>query len=310
MEAYCAKYNWDLIVLEELLDPLGERRFIICQKLLITSQPWSKDYDVIVWIDSDMWITENCPEIEVPDGKIGICTEELVHRPELQLLLHKRRGWQLDPAEYYARYGFTEGAPNWLMNAGLMVFQPKHHTEYLLDVYNKMIERVKSIPERDSQGTYNHYDQPYLGWRFHQDQIYHVLNWRYDVIWSCWRGLFHEPYDNPNQLVAPMRNLMDIAYTVHYTDREDVNVLNFVKKILPLAHKTLVVEEAEIPMMFSAIVRACNFKTIFVKTADMNRVAMVCPLNQYGWRLPKNIVPDLEAKGDVTLKQLQDLLTA
>jgi hypothetical protein len=44
-ERYCEKYGWDFIEVKELFEPVDERRFIICQKLLIACQEWSKKYE-------------------------------------------------------------------------------------------------------------------------------------------------------------------------------------------------------------------------------------------------------------------------
>ena len=57
-KAYCAKYGYDLFVIDKPLDvsPRAQARSPSWQKLLILSQDWAKDYDTIVWVDADVII--------------------------------------------------------------------------------------------------------------------------------------------------------------------------------------------------------------------------------------------------------------
>lgn len=293
-ERYCKRHNWDLIVLEKPLEPTDDKRFIICQKLLINCQPWSKDYDVIVWADSDMWFTDACPELPTPSpGKIGICKEGVLGHKCLFDTVKNRRSWGTEQ-EYYTKYGLSDG-PDWLINAGLMVFR----TDFdVLPFYNGLKEFYKSVPERAPDGTLNHYDQPWLGWKFYQDNCYEFLDWRLDVVWPNYRAMFVEPYSRPDDLLVPMYNLMDFAWSIHFTDREDIDVLLFIReRILNYRNKTLIVEDHEVPVAFCTFVRACKFKQIVLRSS-LERLRSFIPLNQYGWVIPKNIIIDPSWEGD------------
>jgi hypothetical protein len=65
-ENYCVKFGFDLIVIKQPLD-ISDRaikRSPAWQKLLILSQDWSKKYEQIVWIDTDILINcQNSPDI-------------------------------------------------------------------------------------------------------------------------------------------------------------------------------------------------------------------------------------------------------
>jgi hypothetical protein len=303
-ERYFEKYGWDFIEVKELFEPVDERRFIICQKLLIACQEWSKKYDMVAWVDSDMWITDNCPEIPMPaPGKVGICIEQLMHHECLQVEVAKRRSWQTKAGEYYKRYGFEpDECPDWIMNAGLMAFRTDMD---IRSMYDEMVEVVRKIPERAENGTLNHYEQPYLGWKLHNDKSFEIMDWRYNIVWPVYRGMFAEPYDRMDDLVKPMRNLFDFAYTIHYTDREDVPVLDFIKdKMMPMADKTLVVEQTEMMKAFSSAFRLCKFKRVIVRTKP-EILQMMLPLQQFGWVIPNYIVASETEKGNLTVREVE-----
>lgn len=309
VERYAAKYGWDFIEVKELFEPVEERRFIICQKLLIACQEWSKKYDVIAWVDSDMYMTENCPELPVPSpGKIGICIEQLMHHECLQQKVCERRSWQLKASEYYDRYNMCSAeCPDWIMNAGLMVFRTDMSDD-IRAMYDEMVEVVRKIPERAENGTLNHYEQPYLGWKLFKDNSFEIMDWRYNIVWPVYRCMFVEPYDRLDDLVKPMANLFDFGYTIHFTDREDIDVMCYVRdKILPMREKTLVVQQNEMMKAFSSAFRICKFKKVIVRT-EPNILQMMCPLQQYGWVIPNSIVCSKDEQGDLTVSDVEEKL--
>jgi hypothetical protein len=74
-QAYAHKYEYDLICLEHSLD-LSSRaklRSPAWQKRLILSQGFASDYKTVVWIDSDIVINDNAPDVTigVPANKVG-----------------------------------------------------------------------------------------------------------------------------------------------------------------------------------------------------------------------------------------------
>lgn len=299
VERYAKKYNWDFIVLEEFFEPVKDRRYIMCQKLLITQQEWSKKYDVIAWVDSDMWFTENCPELPVPSpGKIGISKEQLFHNEVFQREVCRRRGWQNSNKEYYSMYGLDDG-PDWCMNAGLMVFRTDFDTR---PMYEEMVSFVEKFPVRAENGTLNNADQPYLGWKLYQQNTFEFLDWRFNVVWPIYRCLFVEPYDNPDYLVKPMNNLMDIAYTIHFTDREDTNVLIYLlERIHRFNNQTLVVEKHELETFNKWFVRFIKFDKVIFRCSDEELLNSGFHINQYGWALPKNFVFSHTEQGTISL---------
>jgi|LakMenEpi03Aug12_release.lakeMendotaPanAssembly.Ray.scaffolds.fasta_scaffold00501_19 hypothetical protein len=277
---YCERYNWELIEISDPLDNESDRKSIIAQKVLVGT---FEDYDTVVWIDSDIWITDDCPEIETVDPtKIGVCSHTVYGNTALQEYVAKKRGW--DENNYYKSYGLSDGIPH--INAGLMVFHPKSHSWYLKDVYRDLLDFVSTVPKTDKNGNYEHYDQPYLGHRFFVDDIYEVLEWRHNCVWPVYRCILAEPYLSQGALVRPMKTLMEYAYSVHFTDREDIDVLEYVKGIKS-QDVTLSQDDIDNGILFEPIFRLHNHNiTVPAGTC------LKFPANQYGFVKPKNICID------------------
>ena len=74
-QAYAHKYGYDLICLEHPLDvsSRAKLRSPAWQKCLILSQGFASDYKTVVWIDSDIVINDNAPDVAigVPANKVG-----------------------------------------------------------------------------------------------------------------------------------------------------------------------------------------------------------------------------------------------
>ena len=105
-----------------------------------------------------------------------------------------------------------------------------------------------------------------------------------------------------------MTNLFDFAFTVHFTDREDIDVMCYVKdKILPMREKTLVVEQKEMMKAFSSAFRICKFKKMIFR-CDPKILQMFCPLQQYGWVVPNHIVCSEDEPGDLTVSDVEEKL--
>src|SRR5512144_2432423 len=84
---YADRHGYDLICLDEPLDDSdrARRRSPAWQKCLILSQPFSRDYDRLVWVDLDILINPLAPDIcqGVPIEKVGGVDEYSIPTPEL-----------------------------------------------------------------------------------------------------------------------------------------------------------------------------------------------------------------------------------
>jgi hypothetical protein len=275
---YCKRFNWELIEMTEPLDKESDKKSIIAQKVIFGT---FTDYDTIVWIDSDVWITDNCPEIETEDPtKIGVCKHTVYGSEQLQSYVNSCRSWDLG-GDYYNSYGLENGIPEF--NAGIMVFHPKVHSDYLKEIYKGLLDFTSTIGTVDKNGNYLHYDQPYLGHKFFVDNVYEVLDWRHNSVWPVYRCILAEPYMNKTDLVRPMKTLMNYVWSVHFTDREDIDVLEFVKN---MESKDVVLTQEEIDkgILFDPIFMLHNHN---IKVPAGTQLKF--PSNQYGFVKPRNI---------------------
>jgi len=280
-ESYCERHGWKHIVLTDPIDSDSDRKSIIAQKILVGT---FDEYETVVWVDSDVWITCTCPEIETKDPtKIGVCDQKPFHNDILFSEVKRHRNWIGTNKDYYDRYGLPEGLSDF--NAGLMVFHPKYHSSYLRDLYNGLAEFIRSVPVSDPvTGVFMHYDQPYLGYHFCKSDNYEILDWRHNTVWPVYRCVLAEPYSNQRELIRPLKRLMDVAWSVHFTDHEDTDVLEVVKRIITC--KDMNVEIDRIETFIDPFFRLHDFKTITVPNELYNSMRF----SQTGFVIPKNVI--------------------
>lgn len=139
-QAYCERHGYELIAIDKRLDTSerANKRSPAWQKLLILGQDWAKDYERIVWVDSDILINPMAPSIveEAPEDKIG-CIDEAAY-PSLKdhkaVIASKRvNDTSGDPELFHT----CAGLPRYqhIVQTGVMVLSPRHR-ELLEHTYN------------------------------------------------------------------------------------------------------------------------------------------------------------------------------
>lgn len=168
---YCDKFDYDLIVIESPID-YSERainRSPAWQKLLILSQPWSNNYERIVWIDLDVIINnENAYDIcdGVPVDMIGAVDSYSIPTKGIHDISLKRMysQWEslgvpfiqnLSPGDYYMNRGIPGGDLDSVVQTGVFVCSPKHHKEVFEYVYYNY---------EDTNGAEWNYEMPALSY--------------------------------------------------------------------------------------------------------------------------------------------------
>ncbi|CAK0769255.1 conserved hypothetical protein [Gammaproteobacteria bacterium] len=190
-ERYASAYGYDLIVISEPLDDslISKSRSPAWQKCLILSQPWSFLYDHIIWLDADIIIHPNAPDIlqGVPIEKIGGVFDcdhlsEIDQRIRLErraVPSHFRKpssGVTLEMSLEDLRrfnndvYRHTEGIEtdvSSIINTGVLVLSPTYH--------RSLLERVYQYPER-CRGQ----EQHPLSFEILSRGLFHRLNPRFN----------------------------------------------------------------------------------------------------------------------------------
>ena len=150
-QIYCEKYNYDLIVINKFLDDSkrAKERSPAWQKLLILSQPWAKNYDQIVWVDSDVLINNKIARditSQVEIKSFGAVNAYSIPSKDLHYISMKRNYDyfienniefidNLKPGQYYERRGIPGGDLDQVIQTGVFVCSHDHHREIFEHVY-------------------------------------------------------------------------------------------------------------------------------------------------------------------------------
>lgn len=149
-QAYAHKHGYDVIFIEEPLDnsERAKKRSASWQKLLVCSQDLANKYERIVWVDADVLINPNAPDISygVPLEKIGAVNETCQPTKEDHHKAIRRmyKIWGQNKLEfnesyhvpdYYKEYGIECDIHD-IVQCGIMVWSPKYHAEFLKSIYD------------------------------------------------------------------------------------------------------------------------------------------------------------------------------
>ena len=188
-EAYAKRHGYEFKVITEYLDDdLMHKDLVSFQKALVFSQPWSYDYDILIFIDADIYIRADSPPIHtVADftEKIGIVNEFAQPTKELRLAMQARCGWETSATDYYKLCGFhleTDVAPN----SGVMIARPAIHGEYLRKIY----ETYKETAIHHPRGYI--YEQTVIGYCLVRDAKYVCIPNEWNGLWMINKIIYHE----------------------------------------------------------------------------------------------------------------------
>lgn len=308
VESYCKKFDIDYIILDKGLDDDRNFHTIDNQKLLITSQEWSNKYDNIMWIDSDVYISPNAKNVfdEVVNGKICMAND-IYNDIFYHSLMSYKKGWIptkeftrddaikgcKDMAIEYKCYSETDINVEKCLNQGVIIFQPKYHTEYLVNLYNEEKKRSIDHPLKDKYGRKNPHGAYWYQYKFQADGMLHMIDHKYNKIWCMYRSLHYEPYDNPSELILPLKSFIECSYFCHFTDMENADILCTVKDLyIESPNSTLIVNYihgSDLSWMLSKYIRSKDFENIYIVSNNeeaKNFIVSRYPREQFGFRFP------------------------
>ena len=194
---YASKHNYDLIVLDELLDKsdFGLSRSPAWQKCLILNDNRIKQYDRVVWLDADIVINDNiAPDIVsfVPQDKIGGTDSfSFYTRDTYQFLNHLRIAyWRRNKIraipnqtgkEYYNQFGIATEL-NDVIQTGVLVLTPSLHNDVLLNVYYKYEEK---------KGAHWNYEMRPLSYEIVRNDLHFFIDDKFNYIFSLFKLAFY-----------------------------------------------------------------------------------------------------------------------
>ena len=195
---YARRNGFDVIIIDGLLDTSQRAvsRSPAWQKCLVLSHPKVCDYDQVVWIDADVLINPNSPDIVrgVPTKMIGAVDEYATPNQEERRLYferlyehHSRRGAQylndLSASDYHGNFGL-KGEFHSVVQTGVMVLSPKHHRELLEHVY---------YTYEDKGSARWHYEMRPLSYEIQRNDYVFWIDPKFNMIWPFVKQL-HYPF--------------------------------------------------------------------------------------------------------------------
>lgn len=224
-ESYASRWDYDLIVITKPLDrsERAEKRNPSWQKCLILDQPWSNQYETIVWVDSDILIRPDSPEIaeSVPAESMGACVVGAqLSWPERQIFLERifntpttsetlEATWNRLHNVQYEINGIQTKETR-ILQCGVLVLSPRHHQAVLQETY-AMEDRV------------GNYEQVLLSRLILEQNKFFELNPRFN--WNFFEAVsLHAFWDNaevlPEELFSHMvRVQYRNAYFLHFAGK-------------------------------------------------------------------------------------------
>lgn len=229
--AYADRHGYKVVQLTEPLDgsARASARSPAWQKCLVLEQPVAREFDRVVWIDADVAINPSAPPIAagVPVELVGAVDEYSTPTPEL----HRRTLEKLYPhwratgidfvdnptaRDYYAAWNLPADFDR-VVQTGVMVLSPTHHSELLRRTYDRYEDR----------GAMLNYEMRPLSWELLDAGVVHWLEPRFNYIWGAYKALnFPFLLNDPAHPESPRAATLALA---------DVNFLHFAGNVDEIA---------------------------------------------------------------------------
>ncbi|MCG9886593.1 MAG: hypothetical protein MH825_13700 [Cyanobacteria bacterium] len=196
-QAYAQRHGYELICFTQPLDgsDRARSRSPAWQKCLILGQPALRDFERVVWIDSDIAIHPNAPDVaaSVPMDRVGAVDEFSAPTPAhyRQALEQCHRVWQQQDATipevvtapaYYQQVGLPPQFSQ-VVQTGMLVLSPRHHRDLLELVYYKY---------EDAGSPLWNYEMRFLSYELLERDRVAWVDPRFNALWMMYKAL-HAP---------------------------------------------------------------------------------------------------------------------
>jgi alpha-N-acetylglucosamine transferase len=203
-ERYCQRHGIHLVNLTRNLDDSvrAASRSPSWQKLLVHLAPELQEYERIAWVDSDVLIRADAPNIfdASPIDKVGAVDDfGTPNREDHDLMmdtLYKK--WDAEkiryisnrtPEEYYKNYGINCNLDS-VVQAGVMVYTP--------EIHGKLFNMVYQNYEEGESPALNHEMRP-LSYELLSAGLVHWISPKFNMQWSYYRQLYYPFLDNEEE---------------------------------------------------------------------------------------------------------------
>jgi len=231
-EEYAKKHGYDFMVMEDYLCKNPDYNCtaaLTFNKLLVCSQPFSDNYDYIIFVDADIFITYDAPPViegfraSIGD-KIGVvnemCQPSLEYTLELQ---QKCPSYKMDI--YYSDVCSAEkikeltNGKEIIINSGFIITQPHKHCAFLEYMF------YKYVPVAIYNKKFN-YEQVVFGYELMKHENYYIL----PNCWNAVRPHYKGAYKNlPNYL--SIYKYWYENYFLHFAGHVDIHCVKVLKML-------------------------------------------------------------------------------
>ena len=213
-ENYAKKHGYDFKVVEDFLDDTykEEIKSLYFQKSLVCNQPWSDQYDYIVYVDNDVYINIEAPAIhEAYDfqDKIGMVDEWNQPFPGTRSHIHKH--WDLAdkcPCDYYHNTLDVYYNSHIIFNSGVIVFQPKKHKTMMNEYYNQYMPMA-------GKAKFIWFEQASFGYFLLKREKVLEMSSKFNAIWNWTRSICELDPNRKEDLVGYFKE----HHFIHFAGR-------------------------------------------------------------------------------------------
>jgi hypothetical protein len=223
---YCLAQNFDLIAITTPLDRSEQAgaRSPAWQKCLILSQPWSAQYERIIWLDADILIAENAPSVidGVPETHIGgVVIGDQWSSAQKQILLERTPTGHIpidriekifgDHQNHIYEANNIKTLEARMISTGVLVLTPGRHRALLESAYDA-VEYGRA------------YEQPALSHAILENHLLHELNPRFNwMLFDAFRIHHWGYFDGTTDLLvvdeamtAALQSELKNSYFLHF----------------------------------------------------------------------------------------------
>ena len=217
---YAFNHGYDFKVITDFLDKNNQYTSTISfNKILVCSQPWSNNYDFIIFVDADVYININSPPIHNYvdyEDLIGVIDEYDQPSKEKRLAIQKIMNWEISAPEYYKLCDLNIQT-HMVFNTGLLVLQPRKHRIFLETIYNKYIKRSITHKRRF------HFEQSCIGYEIQKSGVYKIIDNRFNALWGLTKIL--------NTHNISLHDFCRQNYFIHFAGHVDLDKVPYLQNI-------------------------------------------------------------------------------
>jgi hypothetical protein len=208
---YCEKHGYDLHVISDYITNINDKyknpSFISFVKMMVPYLEEAKKYDIIMVLDADIIINHNTPPFDLyyyTTNKIFVVNEYDQPTYEERLVIQKNNNWEIEASDYYKMSGLDIDT-TYVFNSGMFICKPAIHADFFRNLVDKYIDQQYNHP----RGF--HFEQSVFGYELQRQNMYHILDNKWNKIW----GLYKKPTDNIYDLFNQYCDFYKDTYCLH-----------------------------------------------------------------------------------------------